>query len=456
MHRKLVNMLLWVAFCSLLSTSWCLLPFVISSINNDLTIEDFQPQQIHLSIGETSDTVVVTWLTPSETPSSVVKYGTERMNNAVQGALDKFMDGGRQHRIMWIHRVELKNLSPNTKYIYHCGSPLGWSEEFSFTTWKNGTDWPARVVMFGDMGAVNPQSLPRLQEETQLGMYDAVIHVGDFAYNMDSDNARVGDEFMRQIQPIAAYVPYMTCVGNHEFMYNFSNYRARFTMPNYRDTENLFFSWNMGPVHFVAVSTEAYYFMEFGLKPLSRQFQWLINDLEEASKPEARAERPWIIVYGHRPMYCSNSDHDDCRSVNCLTRVGISLLNVYGMEALLDKYGVDIAVWAHEHSYERLWPMYNYTVYNGSMEEPYTNPKAPIHIITGSAGCQERHDHFIPVKPYWSAFRNSDYGYTRLTAYNATHLYFEQVSDDQKGEVIDRIWVIKDQHVPFAELRSQE
>lgn len=29
-------------------------------------------------------------------------------------------------------------------------------------------------------------------------------------------NARVGDKFMNQIQPIAARVPYMTCPGNHE------------------------------------------------------------------------------------------------------------------------------------------------------------------------------------------------------------------------------------------------
>lgn len=30
------------------------------------------------------------------------------------------------------------------------------------------------------------------------------------------DNGYVGDEFMRQIEPIAAYLPYMTCPGNHE------------------------------------------------------------------------------------------------------------------------------------------------------------------------------------------------------------------------------------------------
>jgi hypothetical protein len=30
------------------------------------------------------------------------------------------------------------------------------------------------------------------------------------------ENGLRGDEFMRQIEPIAAYVPYMTCPGNHE------------------------------------------------------------------------------------------------------------------------------------------------------------------------------------------------------------------------------------------------
>lgn len=29
-------------------------------------------------------------------------------------------------------------------------------------------------------------------------------------------NARVGDDFMKQLEPIAAYVPYLTCPGNHE------------------------------------------------------------------------------------------------------------------------------------------------------------------------------------------------------------------------------------------------
>lgn len=89
----------------------------------------------------------------------------------------------------------------------------------------NSSSWAPHIVLFGDMGNENAQSLTRLQEETQRGVYDAVIHVGDFAYDMNSENAQVGDQFMQQIEGIAAYLPYMTVPGNHEEKYNFSNYR---------------------------------------------------------------------------------------------------------------------------------------------------------------------------------------------------------------------------------------
>ena len=49
------------------------------------------------------------------------------------------------------------------------------------------------------------------------------------------------------------------------------------------------------------------------------------------------------------------------------------------------EYGVDMVVQGHEHSYERLWPVYNETV----TAKNYENPQAPVHIITGKAGCQE-------------------------------------------------------------------
>lgn len=46
-------------------------------------------------------------------------------------------------------------------------------------------------------------------------------------------------------------------------------------------------------------------------------------------------------------------------------------------------------------------------------------------------GCREKTDKFNPNPKDWSAFRSTDYGYTRMQLVNTTHLYLEQVSDDQ-------------------------
>uniref|UniRef100_V5G6R9 Purple acid phosphatase n=1 Tax=Anoplophora glabripennis TaxID=217634 RepID=V5G6R9_ANOGL len=280
-----------------------------------------QPEQVHIAYGNNIFEIVVTWSTFNETPSSIVEYGIGGLILQEVGTSKIFTDGGELHRSQYIHKVTLKDLTPDSKYVYHCGSEMGWSNLFFFKTAPNTTDWQPHLLIFGDMGNENAQSLVRLQEETQRGLYDAALHVGDFAYDMDSENAEVGDAFMRQIESISAYLPYMTCPGNHEENYNFSNYRERFSMPG--GSESYMFSINVGPLHIISISTEVYYFMNYGIKPLVFQYQWLENDLAQANLPENREKQPWIVVMGHRPMYCSNLNHDDCTHYETLTRVGL-------------------------------------------------------------------------------------------------------------------------------------
>ena len=42
------------------------------------------------------------------------------------------------------------------------------------------------------------------------------MHCGTQGYNLDDDGGKIGDQFMRNIEQIAAYVPYMAGIGNHE------------------------------------------------------------------------------------------------------------------------------------------------------------------------------------------------------------------------------------------------
>ena len=93
---------------------------------------------------------------------------------------------------------------------------------------------------------------------------------------------------------------------------NFSHYDNRFTMVSQGSHEinNHFWSYNIGPVHIISLSTEFYYFPQFGTKQIETQYKWLEQDLIEANKPENRALRPWIITMGHRPLYAQNHIDD--------------------------------------------------------------------------------------------------------------------------------------------------
>lgn len=54
------------------------------------------------------------------------------------------------------------------------------------------------------------------------------------------------------------------------------------------ESEGLWYSFNVGPVHFIGIGTEAYYFMNYGIKQLIKQYQWLEKDLNEANKITSR------------------------------------------------------------------------------------------------------------------------------------------------------------------------
>lgn len=439
--------------------------------------------------------MVVTWTTPNRTARSVVWFSKKDdlnfLDQTATGNFTALVDGGNsEKRTVYIHRVYLSNLSPDSVYRkfkkllvikkltkisleYAVGSSPSWKKEsssskiFSFRTYPNRTEnWSPRMAVFGDVSVKEWHTFDHLlgqvyplQKDSRKPL-DMIFHLGDIAYDLHSEGGRLGDRFMRHLEPLAASLPYQVCPGNHEAPLNFSHYDGRFSMlsqsPHQESSKskqtddplesinNHYYSFNLGRAHFIAYSTEFHFFKDFASSRLLRQLQWLEDDLEAANRPEARALRPWIITIGHRPMYSHFGPAYDREGA--IVRDGSS--GTPGFEQLFYRYGVDLQLAGHIHNYERQWPVVKGAVKNGSRGNAYFNPRAPVHIITGAAGNRRMSTAILPrdARPPYSAFVSNVYSYTVLTVANGSHLFLEQV--DEKGKTIDEIFIRKNRPRP--------
>mgnify|MGYP006094212435 CR=1 FL=1 len=175
---------------------------------------------------------------------------------------------------------------------------------------------------------------------------------------------------MRKIEPIAARVPYQVSPGNHEIWFNFSAYKNRFVMPDNGTNDALYHNHVVGNrIHFIGMDTEAFWDTAY-MNP--RQISFIQNELE--SSPDDK----WRICFGHRPLYASNHGGADIPAGYYYLRKKI--------ESTLNKYKINLVLQAHEHDYERSWPVSN----NGTVwQTNYTSPNAPVYVVNGAAGNRE-------------------------------------------------------------------
>lgn len=388
------------------------------------------PEQIHIAYTGVPSERIINYVTPSshEKPETVVAYGTsaDKLDKKASGVSSVFTDRGRSFTI---HNVKLTGLEADTRYYYQVGIPdNGSSDIMSFST----QDGNLVFAVYGDMGYANAVSLDRLKAEVTRGGYDAVIHVGDIAYDMYEKEGEIGDDFMNAIQPIATRVPYMVLPGNHEKKDNFSQYIHRFSnmrlgvgQTSGSDT-SLWWSMDIGLIHFVAFDTEVYhYYPDDG--QIQRQLNWLEADLKKANK--RRNATPWIVSLAHKAFFMEKT-------------------NFTAFSPLLHKYGVDLHLCGHAHNYQRLYPTYNGDVDKPAENHVYINPKYKTVIVAGSAGSRERLSNWTHAPDYMSAKYIYDYGYGHLQAVNRTHLHWQwENTHHNNGSVFqDHLWIVQENH----------
>jgi len=96
------------------------------------------------------------------------------------------------------------------------------------------------------------------------------------------------------------------------------------------------------------------------------------------------------------------------------------------MEDMINKYQVDLGLWAHYHSYERTCPVFKGKCTKG----------ATTHIIVGTAGKELDMPAYMDMD--WSMYREINYGYGRITVYNKNKLLWEFIRN-KDNVVTDKV-----------------
>ncbi|XP_055809923.1 probable inactive purple acid phosphatase 1 isoform X2 [Solanum dulcamara] len=313
----------------------------------------------------------------------------------------------------FIHTSFLKELWPNLVYTYKLGHKLFngtyiWSPMYKFKSSPYpGQSSLQRVVIFGDMGKeeadgsnvynqYQPGSLNTTKQIIEdLKNIDIVFHIGDIVYA----NGYISqwDQFTSQVEPITSRVPYMIARYSTDYgMFRFC----------IADTEH---DWREG--------TEQYKFLEHCFASVDRQKQ------------------PWVIFLAHRVLgYSSGDFYADEGSFG-------EPMGRESLQKLWQKYKVDIAIYGHVHNYERTCPIYQ-NICTMTEKNSYKGTlNGTIHIVAGGGGAGLVK--FTPLQTKWSIFKDYDYGFVKMTAFDHSNLLFEYKKSSD-GKVYDSFNISRD------------
>jgi len=341
--------------------------------------------------------------------------------------------------------VELRSLTQGATYVYQCSSVTGglgrvrqmrvWSRDTSSDGTAMGKGGPLRIAVVGDLaeGHSGEEIIARIRAGSGT---DAVLHLGDIAGNLTDDDFQKGDRFLRMIEPVASAVPYMVLLGDRD---DLGVSQRFFRMPE--NDGNPWYTFDAGAARIIALWTDAIAALpgsDWNARKAAlakQQLLWLNHVLEHFDSAAERRSRPWVVVAGHRPVYCSMDP----------VRCGAEAKQIRAvLEPILVRYHVDLYLSGHLHAYERTMPVHSSRLCHDSSAGDGTHfvqPCAPVFVVNGDAGTPALHYDTLPAP--WTAHRQPGMlSYGELNIYNGTHLQYRQLQASS-ASVSDEFWLIK-------------
>ncbi len=194
-----------------------------------------------------------------------------------------------------------------------------------------------------------------------------------------------------------------------------------------------FYSFNYQNVHFTVISN----YLDEGIEAFE-QYEFVNADLASAaSDPNI----DWIVVYHHKEVYTSPYADTDEESDRAATT---DLRDIY--HPLYEKYRVDLVLQAHNHNYERSYPIkYN----NADPSVPiiidahtnnYSNPEGQIFVTVGTGG-QDSYN-FSTKEPYMVS-QYTGYGFLNIDVVDNGQTFNATFYSNDDGDVRDQFSITK-------------
>jgi hypothetical protein len=352
---------------------------------------------------------IVVWAT-SESGPAAVEYRRGSESFVTASATSVFRSSSSTGIASYYqHEALIDGLIPSTTYQYDLrvggiDPTPGVVDQFR-TAPPAGTG-TIRLIAFGDSGngsAAQGRIASLLDGET----IDLALHTGDIAYSSGT-YAQYDSYFFAYYRNWLRRAAIFPSIGNHDDRTaSATPYRRFFVLPPdggsaaFPNNAERFYSFDYGPVHFIALDTEAAF-----LSTTRRQEQlaWLTADLQDSQ------DKPWRVAFFHRPPYSSGTEHGS----------DLTIRQVFG--PLFEQYHVQVVLNGHEHDFERTVP------WRISLDSAR---QAVTYVVTGGGGAG-----LYPVgRNEWTAYSRSADHYVRALV-SPTDLTLEAVGAN--GSVFDR------------------
>ena len=289
----------------------------------------------------TQSTAVIAWVTRTPGDPKLRVGAAKSLQSAASLASRGIVVHGKPATL---HAAELRGLAPGTRYCYEIASGSEMlATSLSFKTAPATPGAPLSFFAFGDFGnGSQAQFELRDQMRAVSADIDLWISTGDNAYGAGRYD-QFEDYVFQVYGDLFHRIPFFPSPGNHDYRSDdAAPYLTNFFLPENawrsKDKER-YYSFDWGPVHFVALDTEDP-LLEISETAGDDMQDWLAADL-------AATKKPWKIVFFHKPPYTSHPK----RAPNLKAR---ELL-----VPVLEEHGVQIVLAGHNHFYERFYPLRN-------------------------------------------------------------------------------------------------